>query len=588
MKSPKKKKIIYKFLGFVLPLVILSIIITGVILSLTSYSYFHKTINQDFRNILKSSAGEIRLYLENAQKGMESLALVISATKPDKWQKEMALAAFLHINTQFMSVSLFSTQGKKIISTGWEEGDSVFRDKETFKKALAGEKFVSGVMLTKENIPFIHMAVPVFRMGEVREILWGTLNLKSVWDVLKGITIGQTGQVYIMDLSGRYIAHREIDRVVRSSPDEKPEMLKSLHKSDATIEWTEDKNGVGFFCLGAYVSGLDWIIVLTQARSEIYEYLYQNILWAVFVTCFICLAALLLGWNGIKHFLVPIQSLHRQVQIIGQGDLDHKVSIASRDEIGDLGLAFNEMTDSLKKYICREVETAKELVQAKNLAVLGTASSRATHEVGNFLNNIGMAILVLRSEALSPKGEKILGMLEKESDRVRDFIHNFLRFSKKPELRLQRMPMDPLIKEILAVYQLDAKERGIRLELDWSPDIPPIDIDPGLIYQVVNNLIKNSLEAMTNPGTISIKGKIDTRHLLLKLKDTGPGMELDILEKIFEPFFTTKGEKGTGLGMSIVKTIVEAHRGTIECFTELNKGTVFVIRLPLNRPFKET
>ena len=120
MKRNTKKKLLYKLLFFILPLLVLSIVITSVILSWTGYTYFLKTINQDYSNIIKSSAGEIRLYMENAQKGMEGLAGVISATKLDSWQKEMALTAFNHTAVEFISISLISAEGEKVLSTGWE------------------------------------------------------------------------------------------------------------------------------------------------------------------------------------------------------------------------------------------------------------------------------------------------------------------------------------------------------------------------------------------------------------------------------------------------------------------------------------
>ncbi|RLB83126.1 MAG: hypothetical protein DRH17_03475 [Deltaproteobacteria bacterium] len=581
MNRIKKTKLIYKFLLFILPLLILSIIITSVILSWTSYNYFLKTINQDYRNIIKSSAGEIRLYMEHAQKGLEGLALVMAATKLDRWQKEMALTAFNHMAVEFMSVSLISIEGNEIVSTGREGDDITFSQSEIFKKVLMGQNAISGVMLTKENIPYIHIAVPVLRLGEVKEVLWGELNLKSVWDVLEGIAIGHTGQVYIMDLSGRFIAHRKIDRVVTTPPAKKPDILKELRESDTPIEWIEERDETKFYCLGYYIPGFDWVIVLSQTYPEIYAYLYQNIYRAAFITCLICLAAILLGWNWVKRFLTPIHNLHRQVQRIGQGDLDQKVSVDSQDEIGDLGLAFNEMTASLKKFIRREVETARELAHAKNLAVLGTTSSKVTHEVGNLLNNVGMIQATLKGEALSPTGKNALKILEKESARVREFIHNFLQFAKKPELRLERRSIDAMIREVLLIHQPDTEKRGIHLELNWPADLPPVNVDPRLMYQVLNNLVKNSLEAMTDSGNISIEGRIEGEHLVVRIEDTGPGIGPDILEQIFDPFFTTKGKKGTGLGLSIVKTIVEAHRGTIECQSELRKGTTFILRLPL-------
>jgi two-component system NtrC family sensor kinase len=435
-------------------------------------------------------------------------------------------------------------------------------------------------MVTKQDIPYVHIAVPVSRLGEVVEVLWGELNLKSVWDILEGIAIGKTGQVYIMDLSGRYLAHRQIDRVVSSPPTEKPDIIKELRESDAPVRWFEEEDGTKLYCLGAPIPGLDWVIVLSQACPEIYAYLYRNIHWAVLITCLICLAAIFFGWNRVRSFLTPIRNLHHQVQRIGRGYLDEKVAVDSQDEIGDLALAFNDMTDSLKQYISREVETAKELAHARNLAVLGSTSSKVTHEVGNLLNNVGLTLSTLKSEALSQKGKKTLEILEKESLRVREFINNFLQFAKKPELCLGKISIDAIIREILFVHQPGAEKRGVHLDFNWPSDVPPINADARLIYQVINNLLKNSLEAMADPGKIRIEGTVEGEQLLITIEDTGPGIGPDILERVFDPFFTTKGKRGTGLGLAIVRTIVEAHRGTIECRSELGKGTIFIMRLP--------
>jgi signal transduction histidine kinase len=581
MKNTRKTKILYKFLLFVLPFIILSILITSVILTWTSYGYFQKTINQDYGNIIKSSAGEIGLFMEHARRGLETLSLAMSATKLDLWQKKMALAAFNHENNEFMSVSLISEKGNPIASTRWEFMDFASGPAALFKKALSGQTFISGVLLTEESLPFIQIAVPVIRLGQVTEILWGDLNLKSVWDVLEGITIGRTGHVCIMDLSGRYIAHREIDRVVSAPPTQKPNILKEVRASDIPVRWIEQKNGTRFFCLGSYVPGFDWVIVLQQPMSEIYAYLYRNIYRAVLITGIICFITLVLGWRYVNRFMAPIHTLHQQVQRIGQGDLEQKVSVGSMDEIGDLGMAFNDMTDSLKEHIRREVETAKELVHAKNLAVLGATSSKVTHEVGNLLNNVGMSLTLLKDEPLSEKGSKALEVLDKESTRVREFIHNFLQFAKMPELRITKIALGPIIKEVLAVHNPEAEKRQIRFQLDWPADLPEINADPRLFYQVMNNLINNSVEAVSDSGIIRIRGMVQARHLCVAVEDTGSGIAPEILDKMFDPFFTTKGKKGTGLGMSIVKTIMTAHRGAIECRSDAEKGTTVILSFPL-------
>ena len=94
--------------------------------------------------------------------------------------------------------------------------------------------------------------------------------------------------------------------------------------------------------------------------------------------------------------------------------------------------------------------------------------------------------------------------------------------------------------------------------------------------------MKNSLEAMIGPGTIAVNALLEADTLVVKFSDTGPGIETEVKDRLFDPFFTTKGKRGTGLGMSIVRTNVHAHRGTIACESIAGQGVTFIIRLPLS------
>jgi signal transduction histidine kinase len=582
MKTRLKKKLLYRFLLFLLPFIIISIAITGLVLSLTSYKFFQKTVAQDYRNIIRSSAGEIRLFMENARNNLESLALLLTTTGLDRWQQQMALTAFLHTNPQFVSVSLYSLEKEALVTTLLEDDPSFIPEANMFAQVIAGQSVLSGVMIAAQDMPVAHLAAPVRRQGATREVLWAKLNLKSIWDVLAGISVGRSGQVYIMDLSGRTIGHRQIDRVIKTRPPGNAAIVETLRTASGPVEWTEENDGQAFYNLGIYVPGLDWIVALSQPRREIFTYLYRNLYWAVLLTLGLCGLTIVFGWIWIRRLLSPIHRLHDQVRAIGEGNLDRKVTIDSEDEIGDLGQAFNEMADSLKAYIAREVETARSLMHAQNLAVLGTTSSKVTHEVGNFLNNIDMAMSGLKNESLSPRGEKILEILKRESGRVKTFIQRFLQFARKPDLRLRKQGLAPVLGEVLDVYRPMAAQQGVEIEVNWPDNLPAVSVDAGMLGQVLNNLVKNSLEAIAGPGIISISGAVDQRKLVITVSDSGAGMEESVRARVFEPFYTTKGAGGTGLGMAIVKTIVESHRGAIDCISKVGEGTTFELRLPLD------
>ncbi len=576
-----KKALLIRALLFILPIVVLSLAITGLFLTWSSYRSFRQTVRQDYTSIIKSSAGEIRAFVQSSRTGIESLAWVVAATRVDAWQQQMALTAFHHIADQFVTLTLLSQDGQEPVAVGQRLGAEALDQLDVYREAAAGRLATSQVMVTPEHLPYIYLAAPVMRLGRVSQVLVAELNLKAIWDVLEGIRIGETGMVYLLDDSGKLIAHREIDRVVRAVPGVPPFVVQQLLESpDELVEWSEEHSDGSWFCLAYNVPGVDWFLALRQKEREIYGYLYESFWLALVITLLIIATTTLLTWSRIRRFLQPVHILHREVQRFGRGELEQRVTIATQDEIGELGTAFNDMADSLKQLVEREVESARELAQARNLATLGAASSKVTHEVGNLLNNMAATLYILKNDQLSAGSRKAVEIMEKDAVRVRTFIQNFLQFAKKPELNLQRASLEGTLRELLYVMRAQAESRGITLNLDWPAELPPVAVDLGLIHQVFTNILKNALEAMADGDRIDVSGRMTDGFLEIRIADTGPGMTPETKERIFDPFFTTKGKQGTGLGLAIGKTIVEAHRGSITCDSEPGRGTVFVVSLP--------
>lgn len=580
----KRLKIFPKFLCFLLPFLTFSIIVTSVVLSIVNYGFFRSTIYRDYAAILTASAGEIHQYMASSVKSQVSLARVLAAGKMDIYELEMALIAYQLSNPEFVVISLLSPEGVRVLSTKPTGAPVQAAREAAFEKALEGGIGYTGTRFTSENLPYACVATPLQSRGRVVAVLWGELSLKSVWNVVDRIRLGNTGRVYIVDSTGKYVSHPDMDKVVRGES-ANPAILRELIKSgQKPIPWHNEGDGRKSYCLGATIAGLDWLFVLTQDEGETYVYWYGNLLWTALITLFLCAMGPLVLWLPVRRLLTPIERMHRQALRIGRGELDLRIEVRSLDEVGELSSAFNMMASSLKDFIHREVELAKELLHARNLATLGAAASKVTHEVGNLLSNISLIVLNLKAQKLSPAVEESVQLLEKESERVGVFIRNFLNFARKPELRLMKASFETIFQDILAVYGHEAASRGVVFEIEWDSGLPVADMDVGLMHQVLVNLVKNSLEAMPEPGSIRMEGSVDGEYLQLVVRDTGPGMSPDVREQIFNPFYTTKGRNGTGLGLSICKTILDAHRGSIECLSEPGRFTAFIIRLPLNQP----
>jgi two-component system NtrC family sensor kinase len=568
-------------MAFVIPFMVLGIVLTSFALIWTSSTYHHETIYRDYRNILQVSASEIESFMQNAGSDLQSLAWTLRVGQLDEWRIDMVLSAFQLSKPKFEHMVMIDTDGRRIPSTGVE---IPFQDETVLRiigSAFSGEEANTEVLAGSDNLPLVYMAVPVERMGAIEGVLFGTLNLKAVWDVLEKIRIGTTGHVAIVNASGRFVGHREIDRVVLGEIQFDAEILQSIKYTPAPLRWVKKSGGEYLLYMAAYLPDQDWFLVLRQDMREINAFMYKSFHWAAVIILATCLIASALGWFRVRKLIRPIETMHAQVRRISAGDLDHQVAVASKNEIGELGSAFNEMAGNLRKTLDREVRTARELAHAKNLATLGVTASKVTHEVGNLINNVGMSANALHREDLSPKGNDALVKLEKESARVQQFVRDFLKFAKPPEFKPSPLALDLIIREVMAMHGPAVKAKGAALELDWPEEIPTVQADPRQIYQVFTNLIKNSTEAMEGEGRIRIAGRIESDFLVVSTEDEGTGIAPEHVDRIFEPFFTTKGKKGTGLGMAIVYSIITAHRGTIECDSAVGKGTRYVIRLPL-------
>ena len=238
-----------------------------------------------------------------------------------------------------------------------------------------------------------------------------------------------------------------------------------------------------------------------------------------------------------------------------------------------------------------------QLLQVQKMGAVGTLAGGIAHDFNNLLQAIlGSVQLVLLKGDVTPQGRKLLHQVEKTVQRGADLIRQLLTFSRKVESRLRPLDLNQEIRRVVTLLGRTIP-RPIRIELDLTEDLEQIDGDPLHLEQVIVNLAVNSRDAMPHGGTLTIqtkrvlldeescRGRMDLEpgeYTLLRISDTGTGMDRETLEHIFEPFFTTKEVgKGTGLGLAMVYGIIKSHGGHISCWSRPGCGTSFDIHLRL-------
>jgi signal transduction histidine kinase len=229
---------------------------------------------------------------------------------------------------------------------------------------------------------------------------------------------------------------------------------------------------------------------------------------------------------------------------------------------------------------CADLRTLESrLLQAERLATVGKFASQIAHEIRNPLNSISLNVELLEDE-LEHAGKGARGLIRsvlRELDRLNDIVSEYLQFSRFPKPQLKRGHIDSLVREVGRNYK---PPEGVEFNVSAAPSTPEVWLDEGLLRQVLDNLIRNAVEAIDGSGTVSIETDVIDRFLVIRVKDTGVGIPAEVQAKLFEPFFTTKAN-GTGLGLATSQQIVFEHNGHLLVESQPGKGSTFSILLPL-------
>jgi two-component system NtrC family sensor kinase len=230
-----------------------------------------------------------------------------------------------------------------------------------------------------------------------------------------------------------------------------------------------------------------------------------------------------------------------------------------------------------------------QLLHADRLATIGMLAAGVAHELNEPLGNIlGFAQLAKKCPGLPDSAGHDIGKIETASLQAREIIQKLLVFARQTSPHKTHVNLNQVVQDGLYFFEARCAKEGIELIRLLSPDLPEITADPGQLNQLLVNLVVNALQSMPGTGKITVQTRFSNNSVYLIVKDTGIGMNKEILNKIFVPFFTTKDVgHGTGLGLPVVYGIVTAHGGTIDVKSKPGCGTRFEIRLPVTEQIND-
>jgi nitrogen fixation/metabolism regulation signal transduction histidine kinase len=303
----------------------------------------------------------------------------------------------------------------------------------------------------------------------------------------------------------------------------------------------------------------------------------------------VILLGFVLGWWISARVTRPIEQLAEGAREVAAGHWSARVEIHSRDEIGQLADAFNEMTRQL-------AEQRDRLVQTERVAAWRELARRLAHELKNPLFPLQLTVENLQRarEQTSAEFDEIFfestATLRAELENLKAVVSRFSDFAKMPPPEFESVDVNESVRSVVKLFepQLSAVGRpAITPELYLDENLPQVQADPILLRRALENLVLNSLDAMPAGGTLTVRTSQQNGSVRLEVTDTGAGLTPEECARLFTPYYTNK-RHGTGLGLAIVQSVISDHNGKITVESAPGAGATFRIELAVEQRGQQT
>ncbi|HUJ11664.1 MAG TPA: ATP-binding protein [Verrucomicrobiae bacterium] len=506
------------------------------------------------------------------------------------------LMRFARVSKRYVRIVAINRDKRIVASSEFDAPDSRFTDKALIKQVLGSQPYFDDVHFDEPSHTWVTtMAYPIMARYNVRVVvgvLCAQWRVEELSDLLDLAEQGQPGeeavQVMILRKDGLLIAGNHMPRASLFERNLRlegaPSVALALKRKRGFVQehGTDGKQVlVGYdFRIGPDdAPTAEWITLVRHDAVNLFAPIRILWRWVVIVGIVVTFGVFLLSLLVSYRLSSPIEEMAAVAEKVASGNFDIRVQRRSSDEVGTLARAFNKMIEDLKTQRDQLFTAQTSLMHADKMETVGRLAAGVAHEVKNPLTVISMGIEYLSTDFPSHGDQNVstvLTEMQNSVERADTIVRGLLDFSASSHWDVADEDLNSAIERSLKLVRHDLVKGHINISTDLADHLPQLKLNRTKMEQVFINLFINAVHAMPYGGTLSVRtyaqpsrngsnaqeGTADT--VVAEVADTGTGIPQEVLTKIFEPFFTTKPTGvGTGLGMCVVKNIVELHGGTI-------------------------
>jgi signal transduction histidine kinase/CheY-like chemotaxis protein len=474
------------------------------------------------------------------------------------------------------------------------DGGTDFSRDELFVEAKQHKVHYGPVRFRFDSEPY--MAIAIAGPRPDTGVTIAEVDLQRIWDVVSQIKVGEHGHAYVIDARGRLVAHPDISLVLKHTDMSTLPQVKAARDGSGsqTQDISDSVDLLGRPVLTAYapVGSIGWFVFIETPRAEAFATLYASLarsgalLFAGLVVAFACGLALA------RRMIAPIHALRTSAARIGSGDLGHRISIRTGDELESLGDQFNAMAAQLQEShatLEHKVEERTHQLEIANLAKSRFIAA-ASHDLRQPLHALGLWVAQLRNPLAPDERQRLTERIAAAVGEMNDLFNGLLDVSKLDAGILAAdvgdFPIASLLAKIERTFAQTARDKGLSLRV--VPTRAWVRSDSLLLERIMLNLISNAVR-YTAHGGVLVGCRRRGQRLRIEVWDTGPGIAESQQQYIFDEFYQIPDPDrdrrgGLGLGLAIVDRFRRLLDHPVALTSRLGKGSCFSIEVPLCAP----